>query len=185
MSYLRHRSGIQSEGAYCRGWRGPIRCSTRDSKRVEARKLTLRDRALQVNGAAAGAVAIKFSQQPVRAGDQNEIQRNSDGFRTSGGIKINLSPAVGADAIRAPGDRLSRRRGYTDLYPIRSTVPPVMLPLPLAVRVPTIIKNNGAVLESNPVDENTYVPFRLLVPKLLPECAPVVDELLPRRQVEM
>src|ERR1700733_2152777 len=54
-----------------------------------------------------------------------------------------------------------------------------MLPLPLAVRVPTIIKNNGAVLESNPVDENTYVPFRLLVPKLLPECAAVVDELLP------
>jgi hypothetical protein len=53
-----------------------------------------------------------------------------------------------------------------------------MPPLPLAVRLPAIIKNNGSVLKSNPVDENTYVPFRLLAPKPLLECSGGVDELL-------
>jgi hypothetical protein len=62
--------------------------------------------------------------------------------------------------------------------PIRSTVPPVMPPLPLAVRLPAIVKNKGASLKFNPVDENTYVPFRLLAPKPLVECSPGVDELL-------
>jgi hypothetical protein len=52
-----------------------------------------------------------------------------------------------------------------------------MPPLPLAVRLPAIVKNNGASLKFNPVDENTYVPFRLRVPKPLLECSPGGDEL--------
>jgi hypothetical protein len=53
-----------------------------------------------------------------------------------------------------------------------------MPPLPLAVRLPAIVKNNGASLKFDAVDENTYVPFRLPVPKPLLECSPGGDELL-------
>ena len=42
------------------------------------------------------------------AGDQNETQCNRDCTGTGGGMKANLSPAVGADGVGAAGDRMSR-----------------------------------------------------------------------------